>query len=231
MGVRDIRTSAELKRLLDHHLRVRQPPLTYITTPKRIQFRHQITARARTKLSAQDPITGQQQLATRGGSFSPGVRPFTSAGRRAGPAAGLAATARPTQLTEDDGDLLVRRRERVGDAELGQDDEGPVDGGAQPGDVRVPPQRAALPDDGVVVHVALPRLDRALRDVRRPVRPPRAQLPDAVPAMHAAAATISMQQIKRTCSVFIIVRSEADYYSIITIYMQLVCNEKMLRIS
>jgi hypothetical protein len=84
-------------------------------------------------------------------------------------------------LTEDDGDLLVGRRERVGHAELGEDDDGPVDGGAQPGDVRVPPQRAALPDHGEVVHVALPRLDRALRDVRRPVRPPRPQLPDAVP--------------------------------------------------
>ena len=46
----------------------------------------------------------------------------------------------------------------------------------------MPPQRAALPGDGEVVHVALPRLDRALRDVRRAVRPPRPQLPDAVPA-------------------------------------------------
>jgi hypothetical protein len=92
---------------------------------------------------------------------------------------GLAATT----LTEDDGDLLVRRRERVGHTELGQDDDGAVDGGAQPGDVRVPPQRAALPRDGEVVDVALPRRDRALRDVRRSVRPPRPQLPDAVPAM------------------------------------------------
>jgi hypothetical protein len=48
--------------------------------------------------------------------------------------------------------------------------------------VRVPPQRAALPRDGELVHVALPALDRALRDVRRPVRPPAPQLPDAVPA-------------------------------------------------
>jgi len=85
-------------------------------------------------------------------------------------------------LAEDDGDLLVGRRERVRDAGLGQDDDGAVDGGAQPGDVRVPPQRAALPRDGELVHVALPALDRALRDVRRPVRPPAPQLPDAVPA-------------------------------------------------
>jgi hypothetical protein len=49
--------------------------------------------------------------------------------------------------------------------------------------VSVPPQRAALPGDGEVVDVALPRLDRALRDVRRPVRPSRPQLPDAVPVV------------------------------------------------
>jgi hypothetical protein len=81
----------------------------------------------------------------------------------------------------------------------------------------VPPQRAALPHDGVVVHVTLPRLDRALRDVRRPVRPPRAQLPDAVPARIA-------QQGKRPgCSSF-----EIDHQ--IVYYM--VCNEKtMLRIN
>jgi hypothetical protein len=116
----------------------------------------------------------------------------------------------PGLLTEDDGDLLVRRRERVGDAGPGQDDEGPVDGGAQPGDVRVPPQRAALPGDGVVVHVALPRLDRALRDVRRPVRPPRAQLPDTVPACMQQLAVSFISN--RTCSMFI--RSEAHYNNI-----------------
>ena len=104
--------------------------------------------------------------------------------RRSGVHVGLPAGEgidRETLLTEDDGDLLVGRRERVGHAELGEDDQGPVDGGAEPGDVGVPPQRAALPGDGEVVHVALPRLDRALRDVRRAVRPPRPQLPDAVP--------------------------------------------------
>jgi hypothetical protein len=76
----------------------------------------------------------------------------------------------------------VRRGERVGHAELGEDDDGAVDGGAEPGDVRVPPQRAALPGDGELVDVGLARLDRALRDVRWPVRPARLQLPDAVPA-------------------------------------------------
>jgi len=87
----------------------------------------------------------------------------------------------PPPLAEHDGHLLVRRRERVRHAGGGQDDDGPVDGGAEPGDVRVPPQRAALPDDLVPVHVALAGLDRALRDVRGPVRPPAQQLPHAVP--------------------------------------------------
>lgn len=45
----------------------------------------------------------------------------------------------------------------------------------------MPEQGAALPRDGEVVHEALPRLDGALRHVRRPVRPPRPQLPNAVP--------------------------------------------------
>ncbi len=76
----------------------------------------------------------------------------------------------------------MRRRERVPDAGRGQDDHGAMHGGAQPGDVRVPPQRATLPGDGEPVHVASPGLDRALRDVRRPVRPPAQQLPDPVPA-------------------------------------------------
>ena len=81
--------------------------------------------------------------------------------------------------TEDDGDLLVGfNRERVGHAALG-----PVERGAHPGDVRVPQQGAPLPRDGEVVHEALPRLDGALRHVRRPVRPPRPQLPNAVPVV------------------------------------------------
>jgi hypothetical protein len=77
----------------------------------------------------------------------------------------------------------VRHRERVGHAKLGEHDDGAVHGGAQPRNVSVPPQRAALPGDGEVVDVALPRLDRALSDVRRPVRPSRPQLPDAVPVV------------------------------------------------
>jgi len=90
---------------------------------------------------------------------------------------------RCTRRTEDDGYFLVGlNREGVGHAALGEDDDGPVERGAHPGDVRVPQERAPLPRDGEVVHVDLPRPDRALRHVRRPVRPPRPQLPNAVPA-------------------------------------------------
>ena len=99
--------------------------------------------------------------------------------------------------TEDDGDLLVRGGEGVGDAELGEDDEGAVDGGAEPGDVGVPPQGAALPGHREVVHVALPRLDRALRDVRRPVRPPGPHLPDAVPARTHECTIDRIKKLKR----------------------------------
>ena len=90
---------------------------------------------------------------------------------------------RCTRRTEDDGYFLVGlNREGVGHAALGEDDDGPVERGAHPGDVRVPQERAPLPRDGEVVHVDLPRPDRALRHVRRPVRPPRPKLPNAVPA-------------------------------------------------
>lgn len=76
----------------------------------------------------------------------------------------------------------MRLGEGQREAGLGEDDDGAVHGGAEPGDVRVPPQRATLPGDGEPVHVASPGLDRALRDVRRSVRPPAQQLPDPVPA-------------------------------------------------
>lgn len=47
----------------------------------------------------------------------------------------------------------------------------------------MPEEGAPLPRDGEVVHEALPRPDGALRHVRRPVRPPRPQLPNAVPVL------------------------------------------------
>lgn len=89
------------------------------------------------------------------------------------------------RFTEHEGDLSVGLWERVGDAARREDDERAVERGSEPGEVRVPPERAALPHDAEVVGVALAGPDRALRDVGRPVRPPAAQLPDAVPAMRA----------------------------------------------
>lgn len=93
-----------------------------------------------------------------------------------------AAEQHAPALTEDDGDLLVGLWERVRHAALGEDDDGAVERGAHPGDVGVPEEGAPLPRDGEVVHEAPPRRDRALRHVRRPVVPPRPQLPNAVPA-------------------------------------------------
>lgn len=83
--------------------------------------------------------------------------------------------------------LLVGGGEGVGNAGLGVDDDGAVDGAAEPGDVGVPQQRALLPEQRELVRERLPRLDRALRDVRRPVRPARQPLPHSVPThIHTA---------------------------------------------
>jgi hypothetical protein len=62
----------------------------------------------------------------------------------------------------------------------------------------VPEQGAPLPRDGEVVHEALPRLDGALRHVRRPVRPPRAQLPNAVPVVQFVRVYVYAVCIART---------------------------------
>lgn len=85
------------------------------------------------------------------------------------------------ELTEDDNNLLVGGGERVGDAALGEDDDGTVDGGAEPQDVGVPQQGAPLVHQREPVRVGLPGLDGALRDVGRPVGPARQHLPDPVP--------------------------------------------------
>ena len=84
--------------------------------------------------------------------------------------------------TEDDGDFTRGLAEGVGLVLPGADDERAVDGGPEPGAVRVPPQSALLPLDGEPVLVAAAGPDGALRHELRPVRPPRPDLPDAVPA-------------------------------------------------
>jgi hypothetical protein len=86
-------------------------------------------------------------------------------------------------LTEEDGLLTVGLGERVGlGAAAGSDDQRAVDGGAEQGDVGVPPQRALLVRHVEAVGVVAARLDGALRHHRRPVRPRRAALEDPVPA-------------------------------------------------
>ena len=86
--------------------------------------------------------------------------------------------------TEDDGDFTRGLAEGVGLVLPGADDERAVDGGPEPGAVRVPPQRALLPLDGEPVLVAAAGPDGALRHELRPVRPPRPHLPDAVPVQN-----------------------------------------------
>ncbi|RRT77968.1 hypothetical protein BHE74_00044565 [Ensete ventricosum] len=66
------------------------------------------------------------------------------------------------------------------------DDESAVDGGSEPGAVRVPPQRAFLLLDGEPVRVAAAGHDGALRHVLGAVSPRRPQLPNAVPAKNTA---------------------------------------------
>lgn len=83
--------------------------------------------------------------------------------------------------TQYDHNFLVGFRERVWNATFGQDDDGSVQGCPEPKYVCVPKEGAPLAGDGEVVHIALTRLDRALGNVRRPVGPPRPQLPDTVP--------------------------------------------------
>ena len=83
--------------------------------------------------------------------------------------------------TEDDRYLLVRLPEGVGGAAPGVNDDGAVHGGAVEVAVRVPPQRAFLLGEDDPVRELVAGLDRALSDVRRPVRPRVPRLVHAVP--------------------------------------------------
>mgnify|MGYP006889245128 FL=1 len=73
------------------------------------------------------------------------------------------------------------RGEGVGHIHLREDDEGTVHRGAQPADVRVVEECAALVDYTKLVDIRIAGLDGALSYVCRPVRPRRQQLPDTMP--------------------------------------------------
>lgn len=93
-------------------------------------------------------------------------------------------------LAEEDGLLGVRLGERVGvGAGAGAEDQRAVHGGAEEGDVGVPPQRPLLRRRVEAVRVVAARLDRTLRHHRRAVRPRRAALEYAVPAKHTHTST------------------------------------------
>lgn len=66
------------------------------------------------------------------------------------------------------------------------DDDGPVEGGPQPGDVSVPEESPSLAYDGEVIHIALPCLYGALGHVRRTISPSTPQLANTMPvrSMH-----------------------------------------------
>ena len=80
--------------------------------------------------------------------------------------------------------LLVRLWERVPLAAVPRaNDDGAMDGGAEHGAVRVPPQRALLPGHVVPVGVAAAGADGALRHHLRAVRPLRPALEETMPVL------------------------------------------------
>lgn len=85
------------------------------------------------------------------------------------------------RLTKHKDSFLVGCRERIRHPELWQDDDGTMDGGSQPENMGMPEERASLAGDGEVVHVALARLNRTLRDVRRSISPACSELSDSMP--------------------------------------------------
>ena len=85
------------------------------------------------------------------------------------------------EITQDDGDFFVGFGEGVGNPQVGEDDDGAVEGGSQPRDVGVPEEGASLAHDGEVVHVAVAGLNRALGHISRSIGPTTSQLPNAMP--------------------------------------------------
>ena len=74
--------------------------------------------------------------------------------------------------TYNDGDLLVGHRKRVGSGpESRPDNQGPMHGRPETGDVSVPPQGAFLPGDVEPVGEVVVRQDGALGNHRHPIGP------------------------------------------------------------
>jgi hypothetical protein len=94
--------------------------------------------------------------------------------------------------------------EGVAGAIAGADEEGAVDGGAEPGGVSVPPEGALLRRHREAIPVALPGPHRALRHVLRPVRPPRPHLPHPVPVQrHVVPPTVYQVDDQRVPFVYL----------------------------
>lgn len=99
-----------------------------------------------------------------------GIRNIWTASRFKGLAYdGLCITFEP--LPEDERNFLVRLNKGVRGSALGKDDDGAIESGPKPRDVRVPKQGSSLAHYSVVVSIALPGLDWALCYVSRPIGP------------------------------------------------------------
>lgn len=70
----------------------------------------------------------------------------------------------------------------VREATLGEDDDGAMDSGPDPGDMGMVEEGSPLAYDGEVVGIALSALNWALRYVGRSICPSTPQLPDTMPA-------------------------------------------------
>jgi len=89
-----------------------------------------------------------------------------------------------SSCTYDNGDLLVRLREGIrGGAMSWADDESPVQGCAQAGDMSMPPQGAFVSGDVEPVGEVAAWQDGALGDHGHPVRPAVEPLLHSMPAM------------------------------------------------
>ena len=85
------------------------------------------------------------------------------------------------ELTQNYDLLFVRFGKWIRNAALGQNDNGAIHGGPEPGDMCMPKKCASLPCDGEVVDVTLPWLYGALRDICWAISPTSSKLFDSVP--------------------------------------------------
>lgn len=103
------------------------------------------------------------------------------------------------QCTKDHGDFFVGFGEWVRDTTLGEDNNGPIDGGSDPRYMGMPEESSPPAHDSEVVDIALARLYGALCHISRPVSPSTSRLPNPMPShpppFMAGAAIVSLSNI------------------------------------